>query len=314
MQHSSWGVQGKADIHVHTKYSGVHRLGVVRFPESVSNPADVVLKARSVGMNVLCITDHNSTAGAMKAKAESKDVKDIEGVGGEEISTADGEVIGLFLNEEIPAGLSIEESIDRIRAQDGLVIAPHPFSLHCPALGERIEGLDLDGIEVLNGGHRDEYANAKAAEVGKSGKWAKMGGSDAHYLPVVGSAYTTFNGSTAEELRREILAKRTDGAGEVIPMDKAIAWSMTVIVHSDALILRSFLDLDRDKRDDPIVNKVYAMKLGQKLGALVGSFVYLLPPVPFLAGMASEKLFHRWAAQVEAGIDRIGKLGPFLLP
>lgn len=302
-------MQGKADVHVHTKYSGVHRLGFLRFPESVSDPADVVKKARSVGINVLCITDHNCTAGAEKAVAASKDMRDIEVVMGEEISTADGEVIGLFLNEEVPAGLSVEESIDRIRGQGGLVIAPHPYSLHCPCLGDRIKELDIDGIEVLNGGHRDGYANAQAFAEGQSGRWAKMGGSDAHYIPVVGSAYTLFEGSTAEDFRREVLAKRTSAAGRVIPMDKAVAWSMAVIVRSDTLILRSLVGLDRDKLDDPIVSKVHEMKLGQKTGALIGSLVYLLPPVPFLAGMVSEKLFKKWAGQVELGIKR---LGPFL--
>jgi predicted metal-dependent phosphoesterase TrpH len=113
-------------------------------------------------MDVVCITDHNSIAGARKAKALGKDLHGIEVVMGEEVSTADGEVIGLFLQEEIPAKLSAVETIERIRSQDGLVIAPHPFSLHCPCLGEQINTLDVDGIEVLNGGHIDNYANPAA--------------------------------------------------------------------------------------------------------------------------------------------------------
>lgn len=287
-------------------------MGFLRFPESVSDPAAVVKRARAAGMDVVCITDHNTIDGALKAAAASRDIEDIEVVVGEEISTADGEVIGLFLNEKVPAGLSAEETVGRIRAQDGLVIAPHPYSLHCPCLGDRIKELDIDGIEVLNGGHRDGYANARACEEGESGRWARLGGSDAHYLPVVGSAYTAFEGRTAEDLRREIAAKRTSGAGEIIPLDKAIAWSMAVIVHSDTLILRSFLGLDRDRLDDPIVAKVHAMRPGQKVGALIGSYIYLLPPVPFLVGKISEKLLDRWAGQVKKGIGRLGKLGPFL--
>ena len=63
---------GKADAHVHTKYSGLHRMGVLRFPESVSEPRDVIVQARTAGMDVVCITDHNSIKGALKAREIAK--------------------------------------------------------------------------------------------------------------------------------------------------------------------------------------------------------------------------------------------------
>ena len=62
--------------------------------------------------------------------------------------TRDGEVIGLFLTEEIPMDLSAEETIARIRKQGGVVLAPHPYSGHVSAIGNLIETLDIDGIEV----------------------------------------------------------------------------------------------------------------------------------------------------------------------
>jgi predicted metal-dependent phosphoesterase TrpH len=303
---------GKADTHVHTKYSGLHRMGVLRFPESVSEPKDVIERARSAGMDVVCITDHNSIAGARKAKALGKDLQGIEVVMGEEVSTADGEVIGLFLEEEIPAKLSAVETIERIRSQDGLVIAPHPFSLHCPCLGEQINTLDVDGIEVLNGGHIDNYANPAAERAAEGGKFARMGGSDSHYLKTIGLTYTNFSGSTAEELRKDILAKRTTAGGRVIPLDKAIAWSVGVVLESDRLIVRSMFGLDREPTDDPIHNLVHKMRLGQKLGALFGSFVYFLPPVPYLVGIASKKIFQRREDEERTGSGNgLGRLGLF---
>ncbi|NLT38420.1 MAG: PHP domain-containing protein [Methanomassiliicoccus sp.] len=287
-------------------------MGPLRFPESVSDPAAVVRKALAEKINVLCITDHNSTAGAMKALEAAKSIPGIEVIMGEEVTTADGEVLALFINEEIPAGLSIEDTMDRIRSQDGLAVAPHPFSLHCPCLGERINDIGLDGIEVLNGGHIDDYANARAQKEALSGKFARTGGSDSHYLPTVGMAYTTFEGGTAEELRQAILGKRTDAGGRVIPMDKAIAWSMSVIATSDKYILRSFLGLDKEPTDDPIIARVQTLKLGQKLGALTGSFVYLLPPIPFLMGIISQKLFRVQAEKQENGKSSVlGRLGHF---
>jgi predicted metal-dependent phosphoesterase TrpH len=303
---------GKADTHVHTKYSGLHRMGVLKFPESVSDPKDVVERARSAGMDVVCITDHNSIAGAVKARELGKGIDGIEVVMGEEVSTADGEVIGLFLEEEIPAGLSAVETIDRIRSQDGLVIAPHPFSLHCPCLGEQINVLDVDGIEVLNGGHIDNFANPRAERAAQSGKFARMGGSDSHYLKTIGLTYTNFDGSTSEELRKCILAKKTSSGGRVIPLDKAIAWSVGVVLESDRLIVRSMFGLDREPTDDPIHNLVHKMRLGQKLGALVGSFVYFLPPVPYLVGIASKKVLHRKEDEERTGKGSgLGHLGLF---
>ena len=263
-------------------------------------------------MNVLCITDHNAVAGAVKARQAARDIPGIDVVVGEEVSTADGEVLALFIEEEIPAWLSIEETMDRIRAQDGLAVAPHPFSLHCPCLGERIEDVGLDGIEVLNGGHIDDYSNARAQKAALSGKFAKTGGSDSHYIKTVGMAYTRFEGTTAEELRRAILQKRTDAGGSTIPMDKAIAWSLSVILTSDRLILRSFLGLDKQPTDDPIISRVQNLKMGQKLGALTGSLIYFIPPIPFIAGMISMHLFDTEEGKRSSGKETfLGRLSHF---
>ena len=290
------GVQGKADLHVHTKFSGVHKMGPLRFPESVSDPVDVVRKAKAAGMDVVCITDHNSVAGAHRAVRDCKDIKDISIVIGEEVSSADGEILAYFIEDEIPAGLSAVETIERIREQGGLTVAPHPFSLHCPCLKDQIFDLDLDGIEILNGGHIDDYANSHAQEIGRQevGRWALTGGSDSHCLKNIGATYTLFEGNTPEDLRKSILNKTTSADGEIILMNQAIAWSIEVIVHSDKLILRSFFGLDKEKiEDDPIVYKVHKMKLGQKLGALFGSLVYFTPPIPFVAGGLSKVIFKK---------------------
>jgi predicted metal-dependent phosphoesterase TrpH len=305
-------VMGRADVHVHTKYSGVHKLGALVFPESVSDPIDVVKRAKCAGMDVLCITDHNCITGARKAVKVGREIDGIEVIIGEEVSTADGEILGLFLNEEVPAGLSAEDTISRIRAQDGLVVAPHPFSIHCPCLGERIDELDLDGIEVLNGGHIDDYSNLRAQEAAMTGRYARLGGSDSHFLKTIGMTYTQFEGSSAEDFRREVKAKRTAAGGRVIPLDKAIAWSVGVVLESDRLIMRSMFGLDGEPTDDPIVRRVQRMKLGQKLGALVGSFIYFLPPVPYIVGFASQKFLHNRAVEQRVH-DRRGleRFGPF---
>ncbi|MFP4546338.1 MAG: PHP-associated domain-containing protein, partial [Methanomassiliicoccales archaeon] len=284
-------MMSRADVHIHTKHSGIGRLGFLRFPESVSDPQDVVKNAHSMGLSVICITDHNAISGALEARRYAEDYPGLEVVVGEEISTSEGEVIGLFLEEFIPPGMSAEETIIRIREQGGLVIAPHPFSLHCPALGDRIDHLDIDAIEVLNAGHIDGFANTKAAQWGSSGRWAQVGGSDSHTLSTLADAYTLFEGKTAEDLRRSILEKSTHVKGGSWRLEKVISWSVGVVLASDVLMLKSIFGLIREAdMHDPIVSKIDVLRPGKKLMALIGSIIYLIPPIPYICGITGR--FH----------------------
>jgi predicted metal-dependent phosphoesterase TrpH len=285
----------KADIHVHTKYSGLAHYKFLKFPESASNPEDVVKIAKKVGLSVLCITDHNSIAGALKAREYAKNDPDIEVVIGEEVSTRDGEVIGLFLTEEIPMDLSAEETILRIRKQGGLVLAPHPYSGHVSAIGNLIEKLDIDGIEVINGGHIDGIANNKALESSKCGRWACVAGSDAHALGQLGCCCTMFEGKTAQDLRAAILNKTTQPYGSSTTLDRGIRWSIGVVLYADKLVLKSFFGMLREEDpNDPVIKVIKNMSAAKKIVTLFGSLFFLTPPVPYLVGITSEKILKKW--------------------
>jgi predicted metal-dependent phosphoesterase TrpH len=284
----------RADIHVHSKYSGLARLGFLRFPESVNEPRDIVKRANAIGLNIVCVTDHNTIHGGLKAKENEKDFPGTEVIIGEEISTLDGEILGLFLQEDVPKGLSAIEAIERIRAQDGIVVSPHPFSKHVPALGLKVDMLRIDGLEVLNAGHVDGFANNKAAQHASSGMWALMGGSDSHSLNTIGCAYTEFHGNGAEDFRSQILAKKTKPGGKEMTMDQVVAWSMGVVLASDILIIRSMLGniLEVDALD-PTMTKVLEIGTSKKIAALLGSLIYLTPPIPFLVGIVGERMVKR---------------------
>ncbi len=284
----------KADIHVHSKYSGLARLNFLRFPESVNEPRDIVKQANLAGLNLVCVTDHNTVLGGLKAKEYEKDFPGTEVIVGEEVSTRDGEILGLFLQEDVPKGLSAIETIERIRAQDGLVVSPHPFSQHVPALGLKVDLLSIDGLEVLNAGHVDGYANNKASQHAASGRWALLGGSDSHSLNTIGCAYTEFEGNGAEDFRRQILAKRTRPGGKEMTMSQVVAWSMGVVFAADILILRSMLGriIEVDAQD-PVLIKVREIGTSKKIVALVGSLIYFTPPIPFLVGMVGERMVKR---------------------
>ncbi len=147
---------GKADIHVHTRYSGFEKYSFLHFPESVTDPLKAVETACRRELDILCITDHNTIKGAVIAQ---KHAKDIEVVVGEEVSSADGEILALFIQEEIKPWLGATETIDLIHEQGGIAVAAHPFSPQCHSLGKKIHNLELDGVEVFNACHRDAYTN-----------------------------------------------------------------------------------------------------------------------------------------------------------
>ena len=132
----------RADLHVHTEYS----------PDSLIRLDDLAKLAGRRGLDCLAITDHNTIRGARRMVRENPPFLLIVG---EEILTGEGEIIGLFLEEEIPPGLGVDVTIERIRAQDGVVVLPHP----CDRLRRRrlrkelwddvLPGMDL--VEGLNG-------------------------------------------------------------------------------------------------------------------------------------------------------------------
>ncbi|MCL2143838.1 MAG: PHP domain-containing protein [Methanomassiliicoccaceae archaeon] len=303
----------RADLHIHTMYSGVGRLGQLRFPESIDRPESIVDAARAKGLNIICITDHNSIEGALIAKEYSKRFDDIEVVVGEEVSAAEGEIVGLWLTKQIPPRLPAEETVRLIREQGGIAIAPHPFSFHVPALNEKVFDLDLDGIEVLNGGHVDKYSNTMAREVSKkyAGRWAEIGSSDAHSISTLGYAWTEFEGDGTNDLRRAIEEKRTIPCGIPVPVDRAVFWSIRVVLGGMKMILLSLFGRLKPDPKDPLVTSVLKLSGQKKVAGIVGGMIYLIPPVPYLACIASNTWLNRRAKRLLDHIsETLEKIGP----
>ncbi len=131
----------KVDLHVHTSHSLCARL----------SPQQIEKAALRLGIGAVAITDHNTMAGAREVQAAAHSLKIICA---EEIRTTQGEIIGYFLQEEIPPGLSPQETVERIREQGGLVAVPHPFDrlrssrLRKPAIEALMGSIDM--IEIFN--------------------------------------------------------------------------------------------------------------------------------------------------------------------
>jgi len=146
-----------------------------------------------IGINCLAISDHNTIAGALKLQK----IAPFKVIVAEEIKTSMGELMGLFIREEVPKGLSPEKTITQIRKQGGLVGIPHPFGRHLPLplRGERRNLLSpailpqVDIIEVFNS--RNLFPNSSSNARSLAAKYGKVAsaGSDAHTLAEIGWAY-----------------------------------------------------------------------------------------------------------------------------
>jgi predicted metal-dependent phosphoesterase TrpH len=286
---------GRADLHTHTKYSGFTTLFNIPFPESIASPGDVVDQAVRKGMDVICITDHDTMVGSIKAVKYARENRlDIDVVLGEEITSEDGEILAWFIGKPIAPGLPAEETVEAIHDQGGLAVAPHPFSYHCPSLEDKIHGQALDGIEVLNAGHRDGYINRIASV--NAGRLARTGGSDAHTARVVGTAYTRFEGRSKEDFYKALKRRETVPDGTTTTLRQHISWSFEVAQRVTREIIRPEYHIDES---DPLY-EMHEMRKRNKALAVIGCLGYMNTPIPVLGGVIAEAVLRhkgrkKWA-------------------
>ena len=154
-----------------------------------ATPVEVLLAtAKARGLHAIAVTDHNEISGALEAQAKADGIKVIVG---EEVKTAhQGEVIGLFLRERIPRGLTLEETIAEIKRQGGLVYVPHPFDrMHAvPDYEHLLANLDaIDAIEIFNPRVAIAEFNEEAVRFAAKYRIPAGAGSDAHVAQGLGS-------------------------------------------------------------------------------------------------------------------------------
>jgi predicted metal-dependent phosphoesterase TrpH len=168
------------DLHMHTAWSHDCSIPV----------GELVDHAESIGLGAIAITDHNRFGGAQEAVGLARD-RTLVVIPGEEVKTdGQGEVIGLFLREEIPRGLSFADTITAIRAQDGLVYLPHPFDrMHAIPDARTLHRHlpDIDVFEVYNARLLRESFNDEALRFARKYDLTMGAGSDAHVLLGVGT-------------------------------------------------------------------------------------------------------------------------------
>jgi predicted metal-dependent phosphoesterase TrpH len=204
----------KADIHIHTTYSD----GLMT-PEAV-----VEYAAIETDLQLIAIADHDTIEGAVAAwrywRRYQRDFGHLDLIIASEITSRDGDILGLFLNDDVPAGMSAARTVEAIHAQGGLAIAVHPYSFLVPTMVKGVKGhihlLPFDGLEIRNGAPTELPSNYLAQWINRRHRaLPEVGGSDAHYLPTVGQTYTLFPGHTAADFRRALETGKIRAEGQV---------------------------------------------------------------------------------------------------
>lgn len=190
---------GKADLHMHTIHSF----------DGTATVRALLKRAALARLDVIAVTDHDSVQGGLQARALAAEYG-LDVITGSEISTREGHVVALFITQDIPKGLPLIETLERIGDLGGIAIAAHPNhpvpgSLPLPALNKAVTHAQarqvLRGIEVFNMNPSHSPFNWLSQEAAERLPLAQIGASDAHLASMVGAGITHFEGNRANDLR-----------------------------------------------------------------------------------------------------------------
>ncbi len=208
----------KADLHIHSFFSDGK--------PSIEEILDYV--ESETNLQVIAITDHDTISGALHAaELTSKRKYRFEVIVGEEVSSIEGHILGLFLTKKIEPNQSAHDTIKQIHEQGGLAIAAHPLYNSSMNNGKNIwargvgaitliqEKSHWNAIETVNATPTFEEENLRAKYLNRLVLLrSETGSSDAHILEAIGKGYTLFEGNTAEDLREAILNHETQAMND----------------------------------------------------------------------------------------------------
>jgi hypothetical protein len=183
-------------------------------------------QAAAVGLDALAVTDHDELSESLRA-AELAPEYGLVGITGMEVTSAAGHVLGLGLTEPVPPGLSFGETIDRIRAQGGIAVVPHPFQEARHGVARHVSREELaaaDAIEVYNSRLFTGRSNRQARRFAERRGLPMTAGSDAHVAEMVGQAVTHVG--SEERTAGAILEAVADGRTSVV--GKRTPWAISV--------------------------------------------------------------------------------------
>jgi len=207
------------------------------FSDGWPTPFDLVAHARLTGLDVIAVTDHDTIEGALRACDHAAGRSKLQVIVGEEVSSRNGHIVGLFLERRVRPGMSAAATVHAIHEQGGLAIAVHPFwRTQRRARGGAVHGvgwlaaeLPFDAIEVENATPGFYVFNHLARRLSMGLGCAEVGGSDAHILDAVGRAFTEFPGRTPKALRAALEAGTTSAGRrryKAVGLMRYAAWGL----------------------------------------------------------------------------------------
>jgi len=199
-------MQIKSDLHVHSNYS----------KDSLTTSKELVFYAKKRGLTAVAVTDHNQIEGSCKI-AEEADFLVIPGM---EVSSADGHIVALNLQELIPRGLSAKETVDQIHEAGGIAIAVHPYAWFKGSLTSHVETAKFDAVETINASAFPfKRCKRKAMEIAQKLNLPCVGGTDSHYGPTIGYGYTVIDSEpNVDAIAKAIVNGKCQPFGQPVPL------------------------------------------------------------------------------------------------
>jgi len=200
-------MQIKVDLHVHTTYS----------KDSLITPKDLIYYAKKRGLNAVAVTDHDQIEGGCKIAKETTNFLVISGM---EISSADGHIVALNIQELITRGLSSKETVDQIHKAGGMAVAVHPYAWFKGSLTRHVQDAKFDAIETINASAFPfSSCKKKAMQIAERLNLPCVGGTDAHYGPTIGFGYTVIECEPdSNSIAEAIVNKKCQPFGQPVPV------------------------------------------------------------------------------------------------
>jgi predicted metal-dependent phosphoesterase TrpH len=259
---------GKADLHIHTNFSD-GKPSIEEVLDFVENQTD---------LRVIAITDHDCVEGALYAKELMKKKKyRFELIIGEEVSSNEGHILGLFIKKKIEPQQPAHEVIRQIHEQGGLAIAAHPlyktrFNSNkvyaAKGVGSAVlikEKKTFDAVETVNGVPTYEKVNLEAQYLNRLLLFrAETGGSDAHILESIGKGYTVFEGKTAQDVRKAIEDSQTQALKDDWEITSILRYMHFMWPKGLRLLIRTII-LGPKKKDPELISFPSKRKLEKEM-------------------------------------------------
>ena len=211
-------MQIKIDLHVHSDQS----------PDSSITVPEAIARARRRGLQGIAITDHDAATRTTQYSAS-----DFLLVPGIEVSTSDGHLLGIGVDQPIPSGLPASETADRIRDAGGLATVSHPFSLMAQKIDERVvEKGRFDAVEVMNASYPLFQRSSRLGKaLAERLDLPQLGGSDSHILETIGDAFTVIEAEsmTVEEVLKAIRNKKAHPEGKASSLTNQLKKAFSIL-------------------------------------------------------------------------------------